>query len=159
MPSPESSAFPVGTTNEKELYLRWLGFLRGAVLRKLEGLDEAGARWTPDGRLIPLIGIVNHLTRVEWRWIDGGMLGADVSRSEEEFRPGPSLTLAAAVAAYGARAAATEAAVQSLPLDAPCRNGEQADLRFVLLHLINETARHAGHADAVRELLDGTTGE
>jgi uncharacterized damage-inducible protein DinB len=159
MPSPESSAFPVGTTNEKELYLRWLGFLRGAVLRKVEGLDEAGARWTPDGRLIPLIGIVNHLTRVEWRWIDGGMLGADVSRSEEEFRPGPSLTLAAAVAAYRARAAATEAAVRSLPLDAPCGQGEQADLRFVLLHLINETARHAGHADAVRELLDGTTGE
>jgi uncharacterized damage-inducible protein DinB len=159
MPSPESSEFPVGTTDEKELYLRWLRFLRGAVLRKVEGLDDDAARWTPDGRLIQLIGIVNHLTRVEWRWIDGGMLGAEVSRSEEEFRPDPSLTVADAVEAYRARAVATEAAVRSLPLDAPCRKGEQADLRFVLLHLINETARHAGHADAVRELLDGTTGE
>jgi len=159
MSSPLSSEFPVGTTNEKELFLRWLGFLRGAVLRKVEGLSDDDARWTPEGRLIPLIGIVNHLTRMEWRWVDGGMLGAEVSESEEEFRPGPSLTLAAAVEAYRARAAATEAAVRSLPLDAPCRRGEQADLRFVLLHLINETARHAGHADAVRELLDGTTGE
>jgi hypothetical protein len=39
------------------------------------------------------------------------------------------------------------------------RSGDSTDLRFVLIHLINETARHAGHADATRELLDGTTGE
>ncbi|MBV9282331.1 MAG: DUF664 domain-containing protein, partial [Chloroflexi bacterium] len=69
------------------------------------------------------------------------------------------LTVEAALAAYRARAAATEAAVRSMPLTEPCRRGEQTDLRWVLLHLINETARHAGHADATRELLDGTTGE
>jgi hypothetical protein len=46
-----------------------------------------------------------------------------------------------------------------MSLTAPCRWGDQTDLRWVLLHLINETARHAGHADATRELLDGTTGE
>jgi hypothetical protein len=60
------------------------------------------------------------------------------------------------------RAKATDAAVRSLPsLTTPTlgRRGEGTDLRWVLLHLINETARHAGHADAVRELLDGTTGE
>jgi hypothetical protein len=44
MPSPETSDFPTGTTDEKELYLRWLGFLRRAVRRKVEGLDGAGAR-------------------------------------------------------------------------------------------------------------------
>jgi hypothetical protein len=44
-------------------------------------------------------------------------------------------------------------------LTTPCRRGEDADLRWVLIHLINETARHAGHADATRELLDGVTGE
>ena len=57
------------------------------------------------------------------------------------------------------RADATDAVVRSTPLTEPCRNGYDADLRWVLLHLINETARHAGHADATRELLDGTTGE
>ena len=46
-----------------------------------------------------------------------------------------------------------------MPLTEPCTWGEDRDLRWVLLHLINETARHAGHADATRELLDGTTGE
>jgi uncharacterized damage-inducible protein DinB len=150
---------PAGTSDELELYLRWLSFLRGAVLRKVDGLSDTDARWQPEGALISLLGIVNHLTRVEWRWIDGGMLGEDISRSEEEFHPGSELTVAAAVAAYRSRAAATEEAVRSLSPAAPCRWGVGTDLRWVLLHLINETARHAGHADATRELLDGTTGE
>jgi len=139
--------------------VHWLRYLRGAVVRKVAGLSDKDARWTPDGALLPLLGIVNHLTHVEWRWIEGGLRGQEVSRSEEEFWPGPELTVAAALAAYRERAAATEAAVRALPLSAPCRWGDQTDLRWVLLHLINETARHAGHADATRELLDGTTGE
>jgi uncharacterized damage-inducible protein DinB len=157
--SPSDYDFPTGTSDERELFLSWLRYLRGAVVQKVAGLSEEDARWRPDGALISLLGIVNHLTHVEWRWIDGGMLGQDVSRSEAEFRPGPELTVEAALAAYRARAAATEAAVRSMPLTAPCRRAENTDLRWVLLHLINETARHAGHADATRELLDGTTGE
>ncbi len=82
-----------------------------------------------------------------------------MSRNEEEFRPGADLTISAAVDAYRERAAATDAVVRSMSLAQPCRGGEDADLRWVLLHLINETARHAGHADATRELLDGATGE
>lgn len=160
MPSSSQLVFPRGTSDERELFLRWLGFLRGAVLRKVEGLSEEQARWTPDGSLISLLGIVNHLTHVEWRWIDGGMLGQQVSRSEAEFAPGPELAVDAAVAAYRDRAAATDTAVRSmLSLREPCSFGEDTDLRWVLLHLINETARHAGHADATRELLDGTIGE
>ena len=160
MPSDEAPELPQGTDDERELLLRWLAYLRGAVLRKAEGISDDEARWTPPGTLIPLTGIVNHLTQVEWRWIDGGMLGEQTSRSEEEFRPGPELTVTAAVAAYRERAKATEAAVREMPsLAEPCRTREGTDLRWVLLHLINETARHAGHADAVRELLDGSTGE
>lgn len=151
--------FPRGHADERELYLDWLGYLRGSVLRKLDGLDDEQARWRPDARLISLLGIVNHLTHVEWRWIDGSLRGASVHRREEEFSPGPELTLTAAIAAYRDRAAATDAAVRSMALDTPCREGYGTDLRWVLLHLINETARHAGHADATREMLDGTTGE
>jgi uncharacterized damage-inducible protein DinB len=139
--------------------LNWLHYLRGAVVRKVAGLSDEDARWTPEGALLSLLGIVNHLTHVEWRWIEGGMRGQEVSRSEEEFRPGPELTVAAALAAYRERVAATDATVRAMSLTAPCRWGDQTDLRWVLLHLINETARHAGHADATRELLDGTTGE
>jgi uncharacterized damage-inducible protein DinB len=158
MPSDEEIDFPRGTSDERELLLRWLRFLRGAVIRKVEGLSDSQARWT-DGKLIPLLGIVNHLTHVEWRWIDGGILGQVTSRSEAEFAPGPELTVPGALAAYRERAAATDATVKVTPLDQPCLKKPGADLRWVLLHLINETARHAGHADATRELLDSTTGE
>jgi uncharacterized damage-inducible protein DinB len=152
--------FPVGNADERELLLSWLRFLRGAVVRKVEGVSEEGARWRPDGALISLLGIINHLAHVEWRWIDGAMLGRDVSRSEEEFSPGPELTVGAALAAYRERAATTNDVVRSFPsLAEPTKRGDGTDLRWVLLHLINETARHAGHADATRELLDGTTGE
>ena len=152
--------FPVGTADEKELLLQWLGYLRRVVLRKVEGLTDEQARWTPDGKLIPLIGIMNHLTRVEWRWIDGGFGGAEVSRADDEFRPGAELTLAMAVDAYSKRAAQTDAVVRTKPLDEVGSGwADGHDVRFVLLHLINETARHAGHADATREMLDGSTGE
>ncbi|MGH9108679.1 MAG: DUF664 domain-containing protein [Acidimicrobiales bacterium] len=159
MPKATDFQFPRDHADEKELLLIWVGYLRGAVVRNLQGLADEDARTQPGGRLIPLLGIVNHLTRLEWRWIDGGMLGAGVSRSQEEFFPGPELSVEAALAAYRERAEATDAVVRSLPLDAPCRLEEGTTLRWVLLHLINETARHAGHADAVRELIDGSTGE
>lgn len=160
MPTDEEIDFPVADPDERELFLRWLRFLRGAVVRKSEGLSDEDARWTPDGALISVIGIVNHLTHVEWRWIDGALLGGAVNKSEDEYRPGPELTVAEAVDVYRARAAATDGVVRSMPsLDEHCRGRDNTDLRWVLLHLINETARHAGHADATRELLDGTTGE
>lgn len=150
-------AFPSGHADERELYLDWLRFLRGAVLRKVGGLTDEQARWRPEGRLISPLGIVNHLAHVEWRWIDGGIRGREVGRGEAEFSP--DLRLDEAIAAYEHRAAATDEVVRATPLDASCRLEAGTDLRWVLLHLVNETARHAGHADAVRELLDGTTGE
>jgi hypothetical protein len=68
------------------------------------------------------------------------------------------LTVPSAAARYRARAATTEETTRSLDLARRCTDGSGRDLRWVLLHLIEETARHAGHADATRELLDGTTG-
>lgn len=161
----EANPFPTGHPGDKDLLLDWLRYLRGAVVAKLDGLSEEQAHWRPGNgegsgeALLPLLGIVNHLTRVEWRWIDGAIGGAEVSRDTSEFFPGPELTIDAALTAYRKRAAATDAAVRSLPLDTLCPSVAGADLRWVLVHLVNETARHAGHADATRELLDGTTGE
>jgi uncharacterized damage-inducible protein DinB len=154
--------FPVGSDDERELLLQWLGFLRGAVVRNAAGLEDQQAHWRPAGLLIPLIGIINHLTLVEWRWIDGAFFGVEVSRSDSEFIPGPDAPLDATLDAYRARGAATDAAVRAMSLEQvsdPTGWGEGMSLRWVLLHLINETARHAGHADATRELLDGSTGE
>lgn len=156
----EQAGFPGGNPDEKQLLVGWLQFLRGAVMRKAGGVSDEQARWHPDGKLIPLLGIVNHLTHVEWRWIEGGFRGQDVSRDEEEFFPGPELGIQPALAAYRRRAAETDDFIRAAgTLEMPCAREPGTDLRWVLLHLINETARHAGHADAVRELLDGVTGE
>jgi hypothetical protein len=52
--SDEEIQFPIGTSDERELFLRWLGYLRGAVLRNIEGVSDDDARWTPDGALVRL---------------------------------------------------------------------------------------------------------
>jgi len=156
-PDPSTAGFPSGTPDELEMYLRWLAFLRGAVLRKALGITDEQARWRPDGKLLPLVGIVHHLTNVERRWIDGAMLGEPTSKDSDEYAP--SLPIGLAIDLYRERAKATDAAVRRLAGITTLTVDGDADLRFVLIHLINETARHAGHADAVRELLDGTVGE
>lgn len=113
--------FPIDHPDDDvELLLDGLGFLRGAIVRKASVPDEH-AHWRPGGRLLTLIGIVNHLTRVEWRWIDGGFLGVEIERQEEEFHPGPELTIDAALGAYQERSQRTDARVRSTPLNTPCR--------------------------------------
>lgn len=159
MPKNTDFAFPRDDADERELYLIWLDFLRGAVLRNISGLSEEDAHRRPDGKLLPLAGIVNHLVGVERRWIEGGMLGGPIVRKEEEFFPGMELTVDEVTRAYRERGERTRAVVRDFPLDAPNGRREGTTLRWTLLHLINETARHAGHADAVRELIDGATGE
>ncbi|MGH8987245.1 MAG: DUF664 domain-containing protein, partial [Acidimicrobiales bacterium] len=108
---------------------------------------------------LPLVGIVNHLIGVERRWIDGGMLGGPIERRDEEFFPGRELSVDEVSRAYRERAKKTDGIVRELALDTPNTRREGTTLRWTLLHLLNETARHAGHADAVRELIDGSTGE
>jgi uncharacterized damage-inducible protein DinB len=152
---------PDPRSGEREVLLGFLRRERGKVLQTARDLTDEQARWTPPGKLICLLGIINHLTHVEWRWIDGRYLCQEVSRSEEEFVPAPDRTLADVVSAYVARAARTDATVRGAPgLDAPCLGGQVPmpglDLRWVLLHLIEETAHHCGHADSTREMLDGS---
>jgi len=159
MPTDEDVRWPQASTDERETLLGFLVHLRNAILRKLDGLSDQQARWTPDGKLICLLGIVNHLTHVEWRWINGAMCGEEVSRHEEEFHPEPALTLDMALDAYRARARSTDEYVRSTPLTQLSTWDDGKNLRWVLLHLVTETARHAGHADATRELLDGVRGQ
>jgi uncharacterized damage-inducible protein DinB len=155
------------TSDERELLLRYLQLQRELVVSATVDLTEEQARWRPaGGQLIPLIGIVNHLTHVEARWIDGSYARLPVQwRSEEEFSVGPERALAEVIEAYAQRAATTAQVVRSAPgLDAPCVPPpgfpfDGFDLRWVLLHLVEETAHHAGHADATREMLDGHTSD
>jgi hypothetical protein len=152
---------PPPTSDERELLLSFLQLQRELVVWSTRDLTDAQARWQPDGRLIPIIGIVNHLTHVEWRWIDGSYARKErVWRSQDEFTVGAERTLAEVIDAYATRAELTDRTVRdALGLDVPCVRPEahrDVDLRWVLVHLIEETAHHAGHADATREMLDGT---
>lgn len=151
------------TADECEMLLGFLRRQRRTVLKAAEGLTDEQARWTPPGRLTPIIAILNHLPYVEWRWVDGRYLGEEVSRSEDiEFNVPEERTLAQVIADYETRAARTEEIVRGAPsLDALCPGHPSQpprpglNLRWVVLHLIEETAHHAGHADATREMLDG----
>jgi uncharacterized damage-inducible protein DinB len=150
------------TSDERELLLRYLQLQRDMVVSATVGLSEEQARWRPGGEhLISVIGIVNHLTCVESRWIDGSYAREpSVQRTEAEFTVGEERTLADVVDAYAERAEKTDRVVRAAAaVDAQCMYPEGADLRFVLLHLIEETAHHAGHADSTRELLDGHTSD
>jgi uncharacterized damage-inducible protein DinB len=152
----------VPTSDESELLLRYLQLQREFVAQSAVDLTEEQARWQPEGKLIAIIGVINHLTHVEARWIDGIYAREEVApRSEDEFTVGPERTLTEVVDAYAARAEKTDRTVRQAPgLDAPCLDPSgigDIDLRWVLLHLIEETAHHAGHAESTREMLDGRT--
>lgn len=159
----------VPTSNERELLLRFLHRQRQEVVATAEGLTDEQARWTPDGRLLSITGIINHLTHGEWRWIEGRYLAREFPARTDEFAV-DELSLADALTRYGAQAQRTVDIVNAAPsLDVPCvgREGDgppahtllgldaPLDLRWVLVHLIEEAAHHAGHADATREMLDG----
>ncbi len=159
------------TLDERELLLRFLHRQREEVVASATALTDDQARWTPDGRLLPIIGVINHLSHVEWRWIDGRYLGSTFRLREDEFRVSDDVSLAEVIATYWARERETERIVKSAPsLDIACLGTEgdlpaahvllglrePLDLRWVLLHLIEETAHHAGHADSTREMLDGS---
>jgi hypothetical protein len=159
----------VPTADERELLLRFLHRQREEVVATAEGLTESQARWTPDARLLPIAGIINHLTHAEWRWIEGRYLGREFPPRTDEFSA-EGLAIDEVRTAYWAQAQRTDKIVRAAPsLEAAClgREGEwppahellgldrPLDLRWAVLHLIEETAHHAGHADATRELLDG----
>ena len=163
-PMSDAAQFPVppASSDERELLLAFLDWKRGSVLKTCEGLSDEQARWTPTGKLLPIAGIVNHLTHVESRWIDGRYLRAPAPKADPDVEFASQAPLADLVAGYLRRRDRTNEIVRAAPgLDAPCLGNEtQApfpglELRWCLLHLLDETSHHAGHADATREMLDG----
>ena len=150
--------------------LDFLAAQREAVLSIVEGLDEQAwhrsvvpSGWTP-------AGLVEHLGGAEWHWFQGVVSGK-VPEPEpgDEDRP-PYDPMAAfvtdepsaeIVAFYRDQCASSDAVLAEMPLSAVPRGAHgdfrPPDVRWVVLHMIEETARHAGHLDIARELLDGQT--
>ena len=167
----EAPRMVIPTSDERELLLRFLQRQREEVVATVDGLTDEQARWTPEGSLLPLNGLINHLTHVEWRWIEGRYLRRAFPSRGEEFRL-TDIPLAHLIDAYWRQGQRTDEIVRAAPtLEDHCLGCEgdgppahvllglpdPLDLRWAVVHLIEETAHHAGHADATRELLDGTT--
>lgn len=153
--------------DEATTLLTFLGYLREAVVGKLEGLSEEDARRPGVASGTSLLWLVRHLTAVELNWFEWAYAGQGERPEEDDELPPDGWTVATAVAAYRdavARADAVAAGALARGLDRPGVRSLRPDdaagpsMRWVLVHMIEETARHAGHADILREQLDGAVG-
>lgn len=144
----------------------WLTHLRESAIFKLEGLDHDQLRWEPAPTANSLGGIVVHLGYAERFWVRAVFAGEtmDMSWTQDRFAPTfvvpNGWSVDDVVAFYRAESAAADAILDgAASLDLPSK-GEirPTTLRWVVMHLIEETARHVGHMDITRELIDGRTG-
>ena len=152
---------------EKETLHAALDSHRDVVVWKLQGLDDEQLRRavTPSGT--SLLGMVKHLASVEYGWFCStfGRPSQEVpfeeSDPDADWRVEPGESTADVLAYYARARAAADATLAELDLadTGTAWHGAQVSLRWVLLHMLEETARHAGHADIARELLDGVTGD
>lgn len=168
-----SLPFPEPTTprsSRAEVLLGYLDYFRSVVLDKLDGLDEAELRssrlpsgWTP-------LELLQHLVFVERRWLVWGFLGRPMAdpwgdRRDGRWHVADDVRLPDLVRALHEQAAVSREVVEAHDLDAVGQPAERwsgappATLERVLLHLVQEYARHVGHLDIVRELVDGRTGD
>lgn len=156
--------------DEREGLLAFLAQMRYVLKLTAHGLTDEQARATPSASPLSVGGLIKHVSATEEYWIQSLVLGNDPGERdyEADFRLEPDESLTSVLDAYDAVAAATAAAVDTIDdLDHPVPvprgvpwfpdDVDAWSLRWVLLHLIQETARHAGHADIVRESVDGAT--
>ncbi|MFF9897908.1 DinB family protein [Streptomyces longispororuber] len=161
----------VDVSDAHELLLGYLKWYRETLMRKLDGLSDDQLRepveplgWSP-------LGLLQHLGWVERRWMTWGFGAQDVvayppGGDAEEWTIAPGASAAQVIAAYQAEATrANSLAAKATLTDKALLGGrfktpEQAPtLGRILFHLLQEYARHVGHLDIARELIDGQTGE
>jgi Protein of unknown function (DUF664) len=160
---------PPFVADERAQLTGWLDLQRAIVHLKCEGLAEADAHRAvlPSSPLMTVAGVVSHLRWVENLWFEVAFLGRPATGPQFE---GPEdadmmvggVPLPRLLAAYEQQCRVSDEIIAAHPLDEPGHGtgfpSAGATLRWMLLHMLEETARHAGHLDAIRELLDGTTG-
>jgi uncharacterized damage-inducible protein DinB len=161
---------PPSVGGEREILAGFLDFHRATLLWKLEGLDDQQLRRAMVASGTSLLGLVKHLAYVERSWFQGVWAGQEVTfpwTSEDpdaDWRIEPDETTGQVLALYdGECDRSREIVARSSTLDEviehPRRKGWTMSRRWILVHMIEETARHVGHADILREQLDGVTGE
>lgn len=162
---------PPRATDERTQLLGWYDLQRGIVRLKCEGLSDADAHRAviPTSPLMTPAGIVSHLAHCEDLWFrevllgtpgEGPGFGPDAGEDDEFRVEGEPMEVV--LARYEAACARTDAALAERSLDdtgsTALHSVGEASVRWMVLHMLEETARHAGHLDLVRELLDGETG-
>ncbi|MEV0116993.1 DinB family protein [Streptomyces sp. NPDC050844] len=152
---------PPRTANSESDVLRgFLDYLRASIAAKVDGAAEPQVRAAAVPSGTSLLGLLSHLIAVE----SATFLGERVADWQATFQPDPADSVADVVARYRAtvdRANKVLDACADLgaPLPRPGRSGRPSpSVRWALTHMIEETGRHAGHADIIRELIDGATG-
>lgn len=152
---------------ERETLEGLLDFLRATVVMKVDGLtdEQAFAAPVPPSTLTPA-GLVKHLTGVERFWFSIDFAGHDLPWPWTEEDPHGAFvladddTLAGLVANYLTECQRSRAAIAGSALDDRARGEDMTfTLRYALAHMVEETARHCGHLDLLRERIDGTTGQ
>lgn len=161
---------PPLNSDERTAVEGWLDFHRATLAIKCEGLDDEQARRAsvpPSG--FTLTGLVQHLAEVERNWFRRIFAGeaappifdpqADPDGPDGGFDVAPDATLAAALDVWNAEvASAREICAAHTLTDTGTFMGRDVNLRWVYVHMIEEYARHNGHADLLRERIDGVTG-
>jgi hypothetical protein len=149
-----------GAGDELDALMATLESLRAGVLTKVTSISDADARRTTVPSGTNLAGLVQHLTFVESKWFERTVAGRKPSRGKRMMQVDPSVTLSALRTAYRDACATSDAIITAMgdPAAATAGGGKKADLRSAILAVIAETARHAGHADILREQLDAKTG-
>jgi uncharacterized damage-inducible protein DinB len=166
--APERSA-QIYAGDERAQLESWLTFYRETLLFKCDGLDYEQMKRRPVvTSKLSLLGILRHITFVEQFWFERLFADRDVTPyyksvpdSDDDFDNLDEMGLKEVLANYETAIATSVRCAEGHPLDErtpkPWRDRD-VDLRWIYLHLIEEYARHCGHADVVRELIDGETG-
>jgi len=165
-------ARPALQAGEREMLAGWLDHHRAILVWKCEGLsDEQLRQQAVPPSTLSLLGLVRHMTDVERGWFRQVFLGEDVpdlygrpDYDDADFKDVDDVEPAEVFRAFEQECAATRKIVaaaddlNALSMQGSQRTGELFSLRWIVTHMIEEYARHNGHADLLRERLDGATG-
>ena len=156
--------------DERSVLLQMLHYAQDTAVTKVSGLSQELARATPlpTSPLMSAANVLNHLRWVERSWVNADLFGGEddapwsAENPDAEMEEGSTLPIADVIALYEQEAARTRAVFAEVDLDMVRRNDKRPQpvtARWILLHLIEETARHNGHLDILRELADGERGD
>ncbi len=158
---------PPTTGPERAILDGFLDYHRATLLQKVAGLSEADMRRVMSPSSMSLMGLVKHLAYVERWWFQAVFAGLEITfpwsdaDPDADFRPEPEDTVESVLALYRAEVSRSREITAAAELDDLARGSQRGErsLRWIIIHMIEETARHNGHADIFREMIDGTNGE